>query len=190
MQKIVTATKLLKQSAVIGCRIPKEYFVAKGKGESDIAIHAGSYHLALKDAGIEMCNIITYSSILPNEATEINKPEDIKHGQVLESIMAVAHANRGEKATAGIITGWLFDRKTGKKYGGLVCENSGNYKTEEIEKILLDSMNELYLNGFRDNFELKDINIMTETLTPKKKFGTALVSICFTSYIVPILGGN
>ena len=50
---------------LIGNRIPKDFFITKGKGESDITVHAGSYHLALKDANIEMCNIMTYSSILP-----------------------------------------------------------------------------------------------------------------------------
>ena len=42
---------------VIGNRIPKDYFITKGTGESNIAVHAGSYHLALKAAGIEMANI-------------------------------------------------------------------------------------------------------------------------------------
>jgi len=190
MGNFQTTTKLLHQSVVVGCRIPKNYFVTKGKGESDIAIHAGSYHLALKDAGIEMCNIMTYSSILPNEATEVTKPTNIKHGQVLESIMSVAHAEKGQRATAGIITGWLFNRKTGKKYGGLVCENSGNYTEEELKEKLLASMKELYTNGFDQDYELKCIDIITETFVPKKKHGTALVSICFTNYIIPVLSEN
>ena len=46
---------------LIGCRIPKDYFITKGHGESDITIHAGSYHLALRDAGIEMCNLVYVS---------------------------------------------------------------------------------------------------------------------------------
>ena len=54
---------------LVGNRIPKDFFVTTGTGESDLTIHAGSYHLALKNAGIEMCNIMTYSSILPNIAT-------------------------------------------------------------------------------------------------------------------------
>ena len=37
----------------IGNRVPQDYFETKGVGESDITIHAGSYHLALKEAGIE-----------------------------------------------------------------------------------------------------------------------------------------
>ena len=48
---------------IIGNRIPKDYFITKGTGQSDLTVHAGSYHLALKEAGVEMCNIMTYSSI-------------------------------------------------------------------------------------------------------------------------------
>ena len=43
---------------VVGNRIPKDYFVTSGIGESEITIHAGSYHVALRDAGIEKQNIM------------------------------------------------------------------------------------------------------------------------------------
>jgi arginine decarboxylase len=172
---------------LIGCRIPKDYFVTKGSGESDITIHAGSYHLALKEAGIEMCNIMTYSSIMPQIAKEVSKPKKLVHGQVVETIMAVAHSEKGKLATAGIIFGWLYERKTGKRFGGLVCEHNGEYTLKEIEKKLKDSLNELYTNGFSEEYELKETRIITESITPKKKFGTALVGICFVNYEVPII---
>ena len=110
---------------LIGCRIPKDFFITGGTGESNITIHAGSYHLALKKAGIEMCNIMTYSSILPSIANKIKKPNKLVHGSVMETIMAVSNAEKGKRATVGIIFGWLFDKKTGEKYGGLVCEYNG-----------------------------------------------------------------
>ena len=83
MEKRVLKNKLLSQKKIInkiiiGNRIPKDYYITKGKGESDIAIHAGSFHHALKDAGIEMCNIISYSSILPGIAKEIKKVKNQK----------------------------------------------------------------------------------------------------------------
>ncbi|MFW6371856.1 MAG: pyruvoyl-dependent arginine decarboxylase, partial [Bacteroidota bacterium] len=65
----------LQSGLVIGNRIPKDYFITSGTGESDIAVHAGSYHLALKKAGIEMANIMTYSSILPQIANKTSRPE-------------------------------------------------------------------------------------------------------------------
>jgi len=178
---------VLSQNVVIGNRIPKDFFMTTGHGESDITIHAGSYHLALKAAGIEMCNIMTYSSIMPSIATEIERPQ-IVHGEVMESIMAVAHSTKGKPATAGIIYGWLYDKITRKKYGGLVCEHNGTYSKKEIEKLLRLSLNELYTNGFDDKYDLKDIRLTAESFTPKKKYGTALVAICFKNYVVPMIG--
>ena len=183
----VRASALMQlQNVVIGCRIPKDYFVTKGKGESDIAVHAGSYHLALKDAGIEKFNIMTYSSILPGIATEIQRPTDGIHGSVMETICAVATSPQGQRATASIIYGWLFDKETGQRYGGLVCEQNGSISKEDIESQLRLSLNELYVNGFSEKYDLKNIRITTESFVPQKKFGTSIVAICFTNYVVPV----
>jgi len=172
---------------VVGKRVPRDFFIASGVGESDIAVHAGSYHLALKDAGIERCNIINYSSILPRVAKEVVRPSLIIHGSVMETISAVANCKKGERATAAIIFGWLYDKKTGEKYGGLVCEYNGNKNIKDAEIELRASLNELYVNGFDDKFELRDIVVNFKSVEPRKKFGTALVAICFVNYIVPVL---
>jgi arginine decarboxylase len=177
----------MTKNVVIGKRIPKDFFITSGSGQSDITIHAGSYHLALKDAGIEMCNIMNYSSILPKIANEISRPEYLEHGAVMETISAVSNCEKGNRATASIIFGWLYDKTTNEKYGGLVCEYNGNKTPQEAEHELKQSLNELYTNGFDDKFDLKDITINTKSITPEKKFGTALVSLCFVSYQVPIL---
>lgn len=174
---------------VIGCRIPRDYFTTKGRGESDITTHAGSYHLALKQAGIECYNIMTYSSIMPGIAREVSKPKDYVHGAVAETIMAVANGHKGQRVTAGIVFGWLHDKKTGKKYGGLVCEHNGNYTLEEIEKKLRASLNELYVNGFSGKYELKEIELHTDSFVPQKAYGTALVAIVFVNYVFPIVKG-
>ncbi len=173
---------------VVGNRIPKDYFITKGTGESDIAIHAGSYHLALKAAGIEMANIMTYSSILPGIATKINRPEHIEHGSVMETIMAVANGQKGEQISAGIIYGWLTNRDTGKRYGGLVCEHNGNYSLQDLENKLEASLNELYYNGFEEDYSIGQTELITQNFIARKEYGTALVALCFTNYLIPILG--
>ena len=175
-----------RKTILIGNRIPKDFFVTKGHGESDITIHAGSYHLALKDAGIEMGNIITYSSILPKIANKINKPSKITHGEVIETIMATSHGKKGKRTTAGIIYGWLYNKKTKEKYSGLVCEHNGNCTEKEIEKKLRDSLNELYQNGFSEEYDLKEIELNIESFVPKKVYGTVIVALCFTSYEIPL----
>ena len=172
---------------LMGCRIPKDYFVTSGTGESDITVHAGSYHLALKDAGIEVCNIMTYSSILPGIATEIKRPAKLYHGSVMETIMATSTAKAGMRATVGIIYGWLFNKLTGEKYGGLVCEYNGDLKEDEAKAQLRSSLDELYYNGFSEEYTLDKINLVSKSFVPTKKFGTALVALCFTSYVFPTL---
>jgi arginine decarboxylase len=177
----------MEQSVLIGKRIPRDFFITTGAGESDITVHAGSYHLALKNAGIEMCNIMTYSSILPKIAKEVPRPSSIVHGSVMETISAVATCEKGSRATASIIFGWLYDRKTGERYGGLVCEYNGNKSVEDAEAELRQSLNELYTNGFDEQFEMGEIVINSKSIAPTKKYGTALVAICFVNYEVPIL---
>jgi arginine decarboxylase len=194
MKKLTLSSLLQKKSyemelqgILVGNRIPKDYFITKGTGESNIAIHAGSYHLALQEAGIEMVNIITYSSILPRIANKINKPDYIEHGAVMETIMAVSNGYKGERLSAGIIYGWLFDRESGNRYGGLVCEHNGHHTIKDLKYKLEASINELYYNGFEKKYSLKDIEIITESFVPKKEYGTAMVALCFTNYILPKL---
>lgn len=170
----------------IGNRVPKDFFLTSGSGESDITVHAGSYHLALKEAKIERCNMMTYSSILPAIANEINIPDDLVHGSVMETISAVADAKKGERATAGIIFAWLFNKKTGAKYGGFVCEYHGDKTESDAVAQLRQSIQELYKNGYSDDYELRDFKVIIKSIVPKKKFGTAIVAICFVNYVIPV----
>jgi len=174
------------ENVLIGMRVPRDYFHTKGKGESDITIHAGSYHLALKAADIEMCNIMTYSSIIPGIARQIPKPK-LTHGAVMETIMAVAHGTKGQEISAGIIYGWLHDKKTKEKFGGLVCEHNGDYDENELEGRLRASLDELYVNGFSETYNLENITTLKESFKVTKRHGTALVAICFVNYEVPLL---
>ena len=185
MRKNMTTRK--EKEILIGMRIPKDYFITTGKGESDITVHAGSYHLALKDAGIEMCNIMTYSSILPGIARQVQRPKELRHGAVMETISAVATATKGKRATAGIVFGWLYDKKTKKRFGGLVCEYHGNKTVAATKKELLSSLDELYKNGFSKRYELNEITFNAKTIVPAKRYGTALVALCFVNYMVPLM---
>ncbi len=179
---------LVSEGILLGNRIPKDFFVTEGTGQSDITVHAGSYHLALRDAGIEMCNIMTYSSILPAAANETAKPPRLAHGSVMETIMAVANANTGTRATAGIIWSWLFDKSTGERHGGLVCEYNGSLPEAEAASQLQDSLQELHTNGYSEGFELEGTRLHLRSFVPEKRFGTVLVSLCFLNYIWPVLG--
>lgn len=171
----------------MGMRIPKDYFVTQGSGECDITVHAGSFHLALQQAGIERYNIMSYSSIMPGIACEIPRPKNLVHGAVMETILACASVERGMRATAGIMYGWLFDRKTNERYGGLVCEYNGDLPEKDAQNQLRESLQTLYTNGFEEDYELRGERVISESFIPQKKYGTALVAICFTNYVLPIL---
>ena len=177
-----------RNAVLIGTRVPRDFFITSGVGESDITVHAGSYHLALCEAGIERCNIMVYSSILPAIATEIPMDKNrLVHGSVMETIMAVASVEQGQRATAGIVFGWLFNRRTGEKHGGLVCEYDGSATEAQASESLHQSLQELYQNGYAEDFELRDIKLITRSFVPQKKYGTALVALCFVNYEVPVL---
>ncbi|MBN1534268.1 MAG: pyruvoyl-dependent arginine decarboxylase [Spirochaetes bacterium] len=190
LDEILAPGRVYAGSVVVGNRIPRDYFIARGKGESDITVHAGSYHLALRDAGIEMCNIMTYSSILPSIAREVERTDDLVHGSVMETIMAVANADRGERATAGIVYGWLHEREGGGRYGGLVCEYNGVKSEREAREQLRDSLMELYENGYSERFRMGEVSMISESFVPAKRYGTALVALCFLNYLIPLPGGE
>lgn len=81
---------------ILGNRVPYEYFITKGKGESSagsegLPYETGSYDAALNVAGIENTNVIEYTSVIPTEAKEISREEGLKRlnwGEVLECIKA------------------------------------------------------------------------------------------------------
>ncbi len=173
---------------IIGNRVPRDYFITSGMGESDITIHAGSYHIALRNAGIEKQNIMAYSSIMSPIANKIERPDKLPFGGVLETIMACSHSKRGVRATAGMIYGWLYDRITGEKAGGLVCEYNEHGTEEEAKETLKASLNELYAEDIKRKYVLKDVEMYIRSFVPKKKFGSALVALCFVNHEVPILG--
>lgn len=170
----------------IGNRVPRHYFETTGTGQSDITVHAGSYHLALRDAEIEMANIMTYSSILPGTATLLGQRPRILHGSVMETISAVAHSTSGLRATAGIIYAWLTDPRTDQRYGGLVCEYGGDLDIDEAQEKLWAMLNELYFNGYA-HFLLGEPHYLMSSITPTKRYGTALAALCFTDYDIPVI---
>jgi arginine decarboxylase len=169
---------------LIGNKIPRDFFITQGSGQSDITIHAGSYHLALRAAGIEMANIVTYSSILPATAKQVPPPTHTVHGCVMDTIMSWTSCERGDFATAGLILGWLTDPLNNQRAGGLVCEYNGSLPKEHAIPHLEAMLNELHSNGYQ-HFELTGIQTHLESVAPTKMYGTALVALCFLNYEVP-----
>lgn len=69
--------------------IPKKMFFTKGVGRHKHQLH--SFELALRNAGIEKCNLVSVSSILPPKCKIISKEKGLpllKPGQITFCVMA------------------------------------------------------------------------------------------------------
>ena len=114
---------------IVGNRVPYEYFVTSGTGESDagcdgLPYETGSYDQALTNAGIENANIVEYTSVIPTIAHEITKEEGLKRiqwGEVIECIKAQSNGPKGSFVSAAVITTSVYDQ-SGTYLGGFACE--------------------------------------------------------------------
>lgn len=162
-------------------RVPRDFFVTSGVGQSELTVHAGSYHFALLEAGIHSANIMTYSSILPATAREVMpRPYEIVHGEVMECIMASQSARYGETATAGVTWGWMHD-SDGQRKGGLVCEYSGSMPEDAATEHLGFMLKELHVGSY-PAWEMGEVRTVVRSIVPQQMFGTALVGLCFVNY--------
>jgi pyruvoyl-dependent arginine decarboxylase len=196
---------------ILGNRIPYEYFVTKGKGESSagsegLPYETGSYDAALNDAGIENTNVVEYTSVIPTGAKQITREEGLKRinwGEVLECIKAQSNGRKGSKISAAVMTTTIIDPK-GKYIGGFACEYSGSGTKNDAEESLAESIAGMIkrrgygmIQGktqlYKDNKTDKGYVIHPgklfayEFLDVKEEHGSVLVSICFVSFKNPII---
>jgi pyruvoyl-dependent arginine decarboxylase len=199
------------ECTILGNRIPYEYFVTTGKGESDagsdgLPYETGSYDAALNDAGIQNANIIEYTSVIPTEAKEISITEGlsrIRWGEVLETIKAQSNGSRNSNISAAVMITTIHD-PNGKFYGGFACEYSGGGSKKEAEDSLLFSISDMIQRRgygkiigtpklYKDLKTDKKFTIhagkkfVYENLHVTKSHGTVFALICFVSHKYPIL---
>src|SRR4051812_19449563 len=84
--------------------IPKKFFVTKGTGIHEKDLRA--FENAMIDAGIDVCNLIKTSSVIPAGCQLISKEEGMKlitPGQITFAIVAQTQTNEpGQIISAGI----------------------------------------------------------------------------------------
>jgi arginine decarboxylase len=124
--------------------IPKKLFFTKGHG-----IHKdklASFELALRDAGIEKCNLVYVSSILPPNCKIISKEEGLKllhAGQITFCVMARMEANEPNRLMVASI-GVAVPKENDKQYGylsehhsfGETAKKAGDY-AEDLAATML-----------------------------------------------------
>ncbi|MBN2410443.1 arginine decarboxylase, pyruvoyl-dependent [candidate division KSB1 bacterium] len=96
--------------------VPKRMFFTKGVGYHKNKLQ--SFELALRDAGIEICNLVTVSSIFPPKCKIITKNEGIQclsPGQITFVVMAREATNEPDRLISAAIG--LAQPKDKKQYG-------------------------------------------------------------------------
>ncbi|PIP18255.1 MAG: arginine decarboxylase, pyruvoyl-dependent [Parcubacteria group bacterium CG23_combo_of_CG06-09_8_20_14_all_35_6] len=123
--------------------IPAKIFLTKGVGAHKDRL--SSFELALRDAGIEKCNLVYVSSIFPPNCKIISKDEGIKllnPGEITYCVMARNESNEPNRLMATSIG--LAIPKDGNQYGylsehdvfGEKGEKSGEY-AEDLAATML-----------------------------------------------------
>jgi arginine decarboxylase len=195
---------------ILGNRVPYEYFITKGKGESNagsegLPYETGSYDAALYEAGIQNTNVIEYTSVMPTESKEISKEEGLKRlqwGEVVECIKAQSNGKKGTKISAAVMTTSVTD-PNGRFLGGFACEYSGAGSKHEAEDSLAYSIKGMILRrGYGDLKELKLYQdnkttkgfiihpakiFVYDSMMVKEEHGSVFTAICFVSYKYPTL---
>ena len=195
-----------------GNRIPSEYFITSGFGESaagskGLPFETGSYDDALNDAGIQNVNVVKYTSVMPTNITNIGKETglaNIKWGEVMECIMAQQNGTQGETITATVMTTSVFE-PGGKHLGGFACEYAGSGTREEVEESLAISIAGMIKRRGYGTFENGSPKMYKDNITSeeyvihpgkefcfksgivKKEHGTVFATICFNSYDYPVI---
>ena len=103
--------------------IPKKMFLTKGKGVHKDRL--ASFELALRDAGIEICNLVHVSSILPPNCEIISKEEgrkELSPGQITFCVMAREETNEPSRLISAAIGVAVPQRK--EEYGYLSRKTS------------------------------------------------------------------
>lgn len=185
------------KGVLMGNRIPKDYIMTTGFGDTDMGwgdnpYEVGSFDMALVMAGIENFNIVRYTSIIPPEAMEISieKARSLYHpGAVMEAVIAQTNGCKGERICAGIGRVHVRRNYDGMHVAGYAAEYMGNENEEEARKHLHASL--IAVAGRR--YDLKEYTLFGEKLCVQEhiiehKHGTVIAAVGFLSYIYPVLG--
>ena len=145
----MTGTKLsipiAKENKTLDQSIPKELFFTKGVGTHREQLH--SFELALRDAGIEKCNLVQVSSIMPPGCKIISRKEGLKKlqpGAITFCVMSRCCSNEPKRLiSASVGCAIPVDKKT---YGyisehhafGFTERQTGDY-AEDLAAAMLAS---------------------------------------------------
>lgn len=157
--------------------VPKKIFFTKGVGMHKHELH--SFELALRSAGIEKCNIVNVSSIVPPGCKIISKERGIsllKPGQITYCVMSRNSTNETNRligASIGIAT-----PKEENSYGyiseyhgsGNICKQMGDHTEDLAASMLattlgLDFDPDKAWNERKQEYKMSGSSIQTQNIT-------------------------
>ncbi len=153
--------------------LPKRFFVTTGRGLSNHS-PLNAFDAALVDAGIQQCNLVPVSSILPRDAEEIEFYK-FPPGAITFCVMAKHVGRAGEIIGAGVCWGMGVDSE-GNRYG-LIVEAHGHLDNESLETELRMKLKEmarirrmrLYASGVK----------VDSMVVPRGKYGCVVAALVF-----------
>lgn len=206
MVLLLMQTAAFAQSPIVFAnRIPYQYFVTTGFGQSDVGrgddhYETAAYDLALLKASIENYNVVTYTSVIPPESEQISK-EDAKnfyhHGAVLETIMAYAKGAKGNTICAGVGRMTVYKRgEPETKIGGFAAEYIASKPSDKTTPALMEQeakdalyldLKDIFYRRYDPKIYTYDPHILTDVIAANvtNRYGAALAAICFVSYLYP-----
>lgn len=150
--------------------IPKEFFVTSGKALSPVS-KLNAFDMALENAGIGQCNLVSVSSILPPNCKE-RKWKKIPVGSITYTVLARIDGDEGATIGAGIAWSWEKDKRF-----GLVAEAQGDMDQRALKETLEWKIKEMAkVRGV----EIGKVNYRTEVLeVPKNKYGCVIAALVY-----------
>jgi len=150
--------------------IPKEFFVASAKATSPVS-ELNAFDLALRNAGISQCNLVSVSSILPPECKE-RKWRKLPAGAITHAVIARIDGDEGTTIGAGIA--WVWEKD--KKYG-IVAEAHGHMDRRALKETLIWKIKEMA--KIRE-IEVSTIKFRIEVLrVPMGNYGCVIATLVY-----------
>jgi len=127
--------------------VPSRIFFTKGVGRNKD--YLSSFELSLRNAGIEMCNLVAVSSIFPPLCKRVSREEglkELKAGQITFAVMARNSTNEPNRLIAASIGGAIPAENS--QYGylseyhpfGVTERNAGDYAEDLAAQMLATTL--------------------------------------------------
>ena len=127
--------------------VPTKIFFTKGVGRHKD--YLSSFELALRNAGIEKCNLVSVSSIFPPGSKRVSREEglkELKPGQITFAVMARNSTNEPNRLIAASIGGAI--PADNSQYGylseyhpyGVTEKNAGDYAEDLAAQMLATTL--------------------------------------------------